>query len=98
MNRPEKASLPHIRSEMELRERITLLHDQLKDRLAPSDNEQISEFIQVGEWGLGFETMCDQLVEYDAMTSSSEWEDILLLSRDMGLDPTSWNSIRPGAR
>ena len=83
---------------MELRERIEQLHRQLMGRLPDSDNEQITKFITVGEWGLAFETMCDQLVEHESMTSSSEWVDIEMLAHEMNFDVSQWRSISPGAR
>ncbi len=83
---------------MSIEDRLTLLHEQVKGRLDDEVSDQVQEFIEVGEWGLALEVICDHMLEKGLVSSFAEWNDIFLLARDMEINLKPWDALRPGGR
>ena len=50
--------------------------NEIKDKLPLRDIENISEFIDAGEYGLAFETLCTQIDEYSIKITDKYYQKI----------------------
>jgi hypothetical protein len=66
----------------------------LDSKLAEDEKKEAREFIDAGEYGLAFETVCVCLHEKDTAVSSSEYSEIQRLGRLMELQDVTWSGIR----
>lgn len=65
----------------------------LNERLPEEDVDHILEFLEVGEWGLAFETLCTQLYEYDIAVPAPILAELADLGKAMKLDPELWEIL-----
>jgi hypothetical protein len=57
------------------------------------DRENVAGFIQAGEFGVAFETLCTQMYEYDVALLPSDLVRIAVLGRQLALDPSVWEVL-----
>lgn len=58
--------------------------------LPQQDRENVAGFIDVGEFGVAFETLCTQMYEYDVLPSPDARARLAALGRRLELDPSYW--------
>lgn len=61
--------------------------------LTDKDVENAQELIDVGEWSLALELICDQLYEHEAFVPSDLFTIISEAGRFMGLDEKRWSEL-----
>ncbi|MBS0631892.1 MAG: MafI family immunity protein [Verrucomicrobia bacterium] len=69
------------------------LLDSLGSNLAHHESKEAREFIDAGEYGLAFETICVCLTEKSIIISRGDFIDIERLGRAMELPETTWNRL-----
>ncbi len=73
---------------------LSLVLDSLKDKLPNADFERMHELIQVREWGVCFQNLCDQLYEYDVRISSETYKRIEAIGNRMELPASNWKPLQ----
>ena len=68
-----------------LERRLIKLLDDLHGELSLSERNEVLEFVDVGEYGIGLETLSSLIVEEGKCIPSSTFEDIAALAGDMGI-------------
>lgn len=61
--------------------------------LPASDITNLWEFVNVGEIGLAFETLCTQLYEYDIQVEAEAAERLEELGAYLKVDPAMWQRL-----
>jgi hypothetical protein len=64
--------------------------------LPASDITNLWEFVNVGELGLAFETLCTQLDEYDIQVGAEAAERLKELGAYLKVDPAMWQRLGEG--
>ena len=80
---------------METKYELKNLLNQIEKDLPTPSKLAIGEFIEVGEWGLALETMCDLLYEYEVSISSETFRLIQETSRLLQTDKKIWEELSP---
>jgi hypothetical protein len=65
----------------------------LGDRLKEPDRASVLNFMEVGEYELAVDTLCEQLYEYEVELLSKERESILQLVRWLGLSEEQYGHV-----
>ena len=58
----------------------------LGPQLSPEDSQQVSHFLDVGEYGLALQTLTDLLIEERKKISTSTYNDIVRVAKRMGIE------------
>lgn len=66
--------------------RIKRFGKKLEGRLEPFLLEGALDYINFNEELLAFEILCDHICEYDVQLSQAEYDEVMELTKDMGLD------------
>jgi hypothetical protein len=69
---------------------------QYEGTLPASDITNLWEFVNVGEIGLAFETLCTQLYEYDIQVGAEAAELLKELGVYLEVDPAMWQLLGEG--
>ena len=72
---------------------LSALIEGLKSTYPNSDWSEVLEFIDHGEYGLAFESLCDEVRQRRAKLSSAEFTSLYELCSMMGLDESVLNEI-----
>lgn len=67
---------------------------EYRDSLSDADIANISEFIDVGEPVLAFETLCTQLDEYEVTVRDETVDLLATIGTGLGLDSRLWEDLR----
>jgi hypothetical protein len=70
-------------------ELYALLAETASD-LPQQDRDNVASFIEAGEFGVAFETLCTQMYEYDASPSPDALAQLAALGRRLKLEPGVW--------
>lgn len=65
---------------------VIKLVNSLKDKFCEKDLSQINEYIDVDEWGLAFELVCEVLYEDSININENTYKKICDLAKDMKKD------------
>lgn len=76
-----------------LEQQFRELVDELADRLAISDCDQIRELVDANELGVAFENFCTQLFEWDAVCSAEQYRRIEFIGKAMGISADYWKNL-----
>lgn len=76
-----------------IEKRLLNFSDGLAGRLPVADIENAVELISNGEWGVGFEILCDQLAEYGIDLSAAEANELKEIALAMELDFSAYGII-----
>ena len=71
---------------MDLEAQLSALGDDLSPYVPPRALDEFREFISVGEYGVGLETLCDRLSDAGTRLTAREVETIQRLAKEMALD------------
>jgi hypothetical protein len=71
---------------MELPKRIFQLGNVYKDRLDQERLNYALDYVNFNEWTIAFETVCDELCEYDVPITQSEYGELMELGSQLKAD------------
>jgi hypothetical protein len=80
-----------------MRGRIELLLKKITPRVRPAIIEQVTDLLNVGEYRIAVENLCELLYEDDVALSSSSRDQLLAIVKDIGLKERYW-AIVPAAQ
>lgn len=61
--------------------------------LPDADKENISMFLEDGEWGVAFDALCSQIFENEINISAEMYDRIERLGMEMQIDPSEWRFL-----
>lgn len=67
---------------------------EFREFLSNTDVFYLSEFVDVGEFDLAFETLCTQLYEYEISLSDETVDRLAAIGTGLELDPRLWEDLR----
>jgi hypothetical protein len=79
----------------ELEARLNSLLSEGGGWLSREEVQEVREFIDVGEYGLAFETLCGIIVEEDKSISPEVYRQLAELGGLMKMDEQAWSSLKP---
>jgi hypothetical protein len=68
----------------------------LAPHLPTDDITEASMYVEAGEFGVAFEYLCNQLIEWDTSLPQTTLSRLYALGEKMKIDPTLWRNL-PGA-
>jgi len=72
---------------------LSYIFEQIQDNICRDDFNEIKEYIDVGEYGLAFETMCEIISEERIRISKPTFQRIEHAGRMMRFDHALWLSV-----
>jgi plasmid maintenance system antidote protein VapI len=63
--------------------------------LTQDEFKEVSDFIDVGEYGVAFETLCSLLVEENKGITQEKYQKIAELGKVMGIEEDTWLQLKP---
>jgi hypothetical protein len=72
---------------------LSTIFIEIKSQISNDAVELIHEFIIYGEWGLAYETICDQIYENDIQISQLIFDRILETGKLMHIDKSVWTPL-----
>ena len=79
----------------ELEARLNSILSEGGGWLSPEESEEVRGFIDVGEYGLAFETLCGIIVEEGKSISPEVYRRLVQLGQLMKLDEQTWLKLKP---
>ena len=77
----------------QIRSELEALLAKLGEDLPHQDRENVASFIQAGEFGVAFETLCTQMYEYDITPHADDLARLAAIGRGLELDPSVWEIL-----
>jgi hypothetical protein len=77
------------------REALERLINEFEPQLRASIIEELREYARVGEYGLGFELLCNMLFESSVRIPQATFTQIEASGTDLGLLPKRWMYLQP---
>ena len=74
-------------------DKILILLDEVSDHLPIDDTKNIKEFIEHREWGVGFETLCAQIFEYNIQISNEFYKKLSAIGESMDIESFIWTPL-----
>jgi hypothetical protein len=68
--------------------------NSVKNRLPEDDIKNIIEFIENREWGLGYETLCTQIYEYNIQIHLEFYKKISFFGKLIGVKSSIWIPLK----
>ncbi len=81
-------------TQIKVENKILSLVSELENSLLPQDVQNICDFIKYNEFGVGFETLCTQLFEYDSPISAEIYSRIESVGKEIGYSENHWNYLK----
>lgn len=78
-----------------LEERLGSLLSSDAGHLTADEKREVRDFIEVGEYGLAYETLCDIITEGNKTISSDTYDRLAALGRRMEFAEDVWSRLRP---
>ena len=72
---------------------LSKLFQLIKDSLSDNSANFVSEFIDVGEWGIALESIYDYLDDDEVLISRDAYNLIQSLASSMKMDTRDWHSL-----
>ena len=69
------------------------LTSKLEHQLKSVDVENIREYVEAGEWGVGYELLCAQLDEYGIQIDAEVFSSLCKLGKFGRFDPSVWSDL-----
>jgi len=66
--------------------KIKCFGEGVKDRLDPEIVDYDLDYIRHAESTLAFETLCDHIANYDVLITKDEYEQIVYIAKELGLE------------
>jgi hypothetical protein len=73
---------------------LTQLLADLTTTLTESEIKEVSTFIDAGEYGVAFETLCSVITEEDKILSRGTLAKLMELGQKLKVDPSWWAPIK----
>jgi hypothetical protein len=74
--------------------RIIYFLDNVKAKLPERDVALITEFAEHDEWGLAYETLCDQIYGYNIPITNKLYEEIVTYGKSIQIDETYYLPLK----
>lgn len=77
-----------------LKNNLTDLIEQFRDKLSENDVNEALNLIENNEFGVSFELICTQLFEYDIKVSANIYQKVEEIGQSMNLNESIWQMLK----
>ena len=78
----------------ELKLELTDVVSKSSNWLFETESKEVSDFIEVGEFGLAYETLCDIIIEEKKVIPDDIYSRLVKLGEQMEFDKTIWLKLK----
>lgn len=79
-----------LKKQRDLEKRTVTLINVFRGRMQDRWLDDYADLAVNLEWGVAFEMLCDQLLEFDIIPTEEELNTIARLGHDIGINPRYW--------
>lgn len=79
----------------ELAEKLSSVISSPAGWLTPDETREVREFIEVGEYGLAYETLCSIIEEENKTIAPDIYDQLVALGRRMEFEEEVWTKLLP---